>query len=70
MITEPIPDYGEHMTTEEFIKCCQAGGYIDYDGSGYFASATEMYPNVPARPSEVVTPGFKAPHSHVVWFNK
>ena len=37
IIWRPIPEYGDLMTIEEFIKNCEDGIFIDYDGSGYYA---------------------------------
>lgn len=38
----PIPSYGDHMTLERFTENCKCGGFTDYDGSGNYATATEM----------------------------
>ena len=39
---EPIPKYGDLMTLDNFIECCQTGGFIDYDGHGYYAMKDKM----------------------------
>jgi hypothetical protein len=69
MPNEPIPDYGDHMTLEEFTKSVQGGCFIDWDGSGYYATATEMS-HIPARPSEIIEGSINKEFTHVVWFNK
>ena len=55
--TKPITmkDYdgiGDFMTIESFIACCECGGFIDYDGFGYYATETQQSDKV-VRPSFV-----------------
>jgi hypothetical protein len=66
---EPIPDYGDHMTIEEFIDACHGGGITDHDGSACYATAKHMY-DVPAVPSVIAAAGPDRRFTHVVWFNK
>lgn len=67
----PIPKYGDLMTLEKFIACCEGGGFIDYDGSGMYSDG-ERESNIPIWPSLVRdkmiirNPEF----THVVWYNK
>lgn len=70
--TEPLPDYGEHMLIEEFEKACQAQGYIDYDGYGNYATATEMSSSFVVHPSDITRKNYvrKLHWTHVCWFNK
>lgn len=42
MKLRPIPNYGTLMTLKEFISCVNSGGFIDYDGHGYYATKTQM----------------------------
>lgn len=69
--TEPIPLYGDHMPLEKFIKNCQDGGFIDYDGYGNYATKTEMFSKI-VYPSDVLKKGYtpKSEYTHVVWFNR
>lgn len=66
---EQIPDYADVMTLDEFVEAVKQGVFVNDDGSGYYATATEMS-DVPAVPSEIrkglLQPGF----THVAWFNK
>jgi len=39
---ESIPDYGDHMTLEDFIEYCKHGSFIDYDGYGRYATDTQI----------------------------
>jgi len=67
--TEEIPDYGDHMTLEAFIECCETGGFIDYDGTGYYATADRMT-RIRVSPSDVTEGKINQTYTHVVWFNK
>lgn len=66
---EPIPDYGDHMTIDDFVNRCREGWLIDYDGYGLYATATAMS-NKAVYPSAVVTDLFDRSYTHVVWFNR
>lgn len=76
MRKEPLPDYGDLMTADEFVTCCKNGSFIDYDGHGYWASETEMDRDQYVIPSFVVDRDgnlrseFKPAGTHVMWFNK
>jgi hypothetical protein len=66
---EPLPDYGDHMTMEEFLDAVDEGCFIDYDGSGEYATATHTS-NKSFRPSTVRNNNEHEKWSHVVWFNR
>ena len=66
---EPIPDYGDHMTMGKFVRYCKDGGFIDYDGSGNYATATEMS-DISVSPSDIMSGVYRKDFTHVVWFNK
>ena len=66
---KPIPDYGDHMTLEQFVLCVEQHSFIDNDGSGYYATATEMT-RLEAIPSNITKGMINKEFSHVVWFNK
>ena len=42
---------GDHMSFDEFIECCDSGGFIDYDGFGVLAFADKKT-NIIIRPSD------------------
>ena len=74
---EPIPNYGSHMTLKSFIGCCKSGGFIDYDGFGYYATKDKVSDKI-IRPSHI-TGKFKTVEvkekldlrfKYIVWFNK
>ena len=58
--------HGTHMSMQDFIACCETGGFIDDDGYGYYATETEMT-NIVVLPSTV---NKDTTYSHVVWFNR
>lgn len=60
---------GDLMTIEDFMDCCEAGGFIDSDGFGELATANATS-NREARPSAVMKPGFKTCYTHIMWYNK
>ena len=39
---EPLPDHGDHMTWDAFSEMVADGGIEDDDGSGQYATATQM----------------------------
>jgi|688.fasta_scaffold1127259_2 hypothetical protein len=68
---DEIDKWGDVMTLKEFIDCCESGGFIDYDGTGYYANSTHES-NIPAIPS-MISDGMiinRPELTHVVWFNK
>ncbi len=67
---EPWPDYGDKFTIDEFVQEVRNGNFINYDGSGYYATEQGMS-RIPAIPSEIgyTRWGMKG-FTHVAWFNK
>lgn len=67
---EPIPSYGSHMTWDDFVECVESGGFMDDDGHGDLATATQCS-NKMINPSSVGE-HYKKPTwaTHVVWYNK
>jgi len=68
---EPLPDYGDHMTWESFKDSCESGGFIDDDGTGDLATATQVSGRS-VSPSRALDPNWRKPKwaTHVVWYNK
>lgn len=66
---KPIPSYGDHMTIEEFKENCDDGMFTEYDGSGYYATESEVS-NIEALPSRIKNGIIETGWTHVVWFNK
>jgi hypothetical protein len=67
---DDIPEYGNHMTLEEFKSNCESGGFIDYDGYGYYATENKMVRNKTIIPSHFKKKKVLKDYTHVVWFNK
>jgi hypothetical protein len=67
---KPIEDknFGEFMTLEEF-KGASGVFFSDYDGSGYYATETEIS-NIPCVPSEICDGYIREDFTHVMWYNK
>lgn len=66
----PIPNYGEHMTIAEFVRCVKTGAFIDYDGTGYLATKDKIT-DLKILPSDIAGGiHLVTKCTHVVWFNK
>lgn len=55
-------------TVEEFIKCCEVGAFIDYDGHGYPVKDNLADRSILIYPSNLK----KIPNdsTHIVWYNR
>lgn len=70
-LTRPVTDYGDIMTTQQFVNNCIEGGFIDEDGHGFYMvddkTMTNIYVDCYAlRQQEEPVPDFP----YVVWYNK
>lgn len=65
----PIPGYGDLISMQEFEDACNCGCFIDYDGSGYYATANQES-NLPIKPSHVKSGIHLTKFSYVVWYNR
>ena len=61
---------GDHMTMEEFKSHCDCGGFIDYDGYGYYATKDKMIINKVIYPSHFKKNLILEGYDYVVWFNR
>ena len=68
---ESIPDYGDKFTKKKWLSCVKSGGFIDYDGEGYYATRTKMS-NKLVKPSHVKKGWFRDEKrfTHIIWFNR
>ncbi len=66
---QDLPNYGENIPIARFDEAVKTHAFIDYDGHGYFATATQMS-DILVKPSE--WGGLKIPSwaTHVMWFNR
>lgn len=65
----PHEDYGDLMTSKEFASSVKSSFFTSWDGSGYWATITEMDRESPVFVDDKFT---KKPEwaTHVMWFNK
>jgi hypothetical protein len=66
--TEPDDD---NYTREEWLGAVDSAGFIDYDGFGYLATATETS-NITIYPSDITCFKVKLPDwaTHIIWYNR
>lgn len=75
LLLYPLPNYGDHMTLEQWWGGCECGGFTDYDGYGYYAfedTRTDIPVDFDRKTYEEQVkdlPEEKRP-THVLWFNK
>jgi hypothetical protein len=66
---EDVPNYGDMMTLNEFIKNCKSGGFIDSDGYGNYIRDDKMS-DINIYPSDIRENKYRTDFTHIVWFNK
>ena len=68
---DEVPDWGDMIELEDFQEACINHAFIDYDGDGYYATATGIDRSHLIRPSNI-RDGEEAPKwaTHVCWFNR
>ncbi len=66
---EDLDEHNDVMTLQEFIECCKCGGFIDYDGHGYYVKGDKRT-NIQICPSDVAHESIRREFDKVVWFNK
>jgi len=60
---------GDLMTFEEFVADCDGGGFIDYDGYGYYSTEKEES-DIVVSPSDITNGKYRKDFTHVCWYNK
>jgi hypothetical protein len=66
---DELPDYGDVMSLEEFVECCNCGGFIDYDGSGNYVKDGKIS-DISIYPSDVTKYKIREDFDTIIWFNK
>jgi len=68
---EELDDLGDLMTMEDWIDCVKSGGFIDYDGHGYYSDG-KRESNKIIHPSDVRRGHLleNEEFTHVVWYNR
>jgi hypothetical protein len=64
-----LDDYGDLMTMEHFKGNVECGGFIDYDGYGYYSDGKKKS-NITVYPSDIVSGQYRDDFTHVVWYNR
>lgn len=71
-----IPDFGDMIKVDEFKDNVDCGGFIDYDGYGYYVSDGYAWKKPKVYPSEIIDNNNfineckEQGITHVCWFNK
>ncbi len=60
---------GDLFTLANFEEYCKTGMFVDYDGSGYYATENGVS-RIEANPSEVRAGKVIRAFTHVMWYNK
>ena len=66
---DQLPEYGDHMTMNDFIKDCKDGYFTDDDGIGAYATEDKVS-NIEIYPSDVISGFVRKDFKYVVWYNK
>jgi len=64
-----LPNYGDVMSLNDFIKCVKCGGFIDYDGFGnYVKDGKET--DIVIQPSDVKYKAIRKDFDTIIWYNR
>jgi hypothetical protein len=66
---KPLDNIGNLMTLQRFVECCENGGFINDDGFGYYATATEQS-DIVVHPSDITSRNYRKDFTHVMWYNR
>lgn len=73
MVQEPefseLPNYGDIMSLKEFIENVECGGFIDYDGYGYYVRDNKES-NITINPSDVAAGAIRKDFDTIIWYNR
>jgi hypothetical protein len=70
VILSPISDYGDLMTIDDFGNAVKGGAFIDYDGSGNWATELHYAQHLSVQPSSFFKAARPPWATHVLWFNR
>lgn len=63
--------YGDFMTIEKYRSIVKSGGFISYDGTGYYCTDTDNSRiETSFSVSEIDKVISEGKYSHVMWYNK
>ena len=61
--------FGDQMSLKEFIGNCEDGGFIDYDGFGYYTKDGKES-DIIINPSDVKYNKVRTDFDSIIWFNR
>jgi hypothetical protein len=64
-----IPDFGDVMPLKDFIENVKSGGFIDYDGHGYYVKDGKET-NIMIIPSDHHHKSIRTEFDTIVWYNR
>jgi len=64
-----LPDFGDVMSLEHFIECVDCGGFIDYDGFGYYVKDGKES-DIEIHPSDIKYNMVRKDFDTIIWFNR
>lgn len=64
-----ISEVGDKMTLQDFVESCEYGGFIDYDGFGYYATETQES-SIKISPSDVTNNKYRKDFPYIIWYNR
>lgn len=67
---EPLSDYGDHMTIEDFKNCVSCGAFIPDDGSANLATNTEELVSGGVPFKLIMEGNYDKIFTHVMWYNR
>jgi len=64
-----LPDYGDVMPLKDFLNCVKSGGFIDYDGFGYYVKDNQES-DIMIHPSDLHYKAIRKDFDTIIWFNR
>jgi len=64
-----LSDFGDVMLLKHFIECVDCGGFIDYDGFGYYVKDNQES-DIEIYPSDVKHNMVRKDFDTIIWFNR
>ena len=69
-VFEDLDDIGDMFSIKEFKAMCECGGFIDYDGHGYYCKDGKQS-DVMVKPSDVKHDAYREDEfDSVMWYNR
>ena len=68
-VFDELSDYGDVMPLTAFIECVKDGGFIDYDGFGYYVRDGKES-DIMIHPSDIKRGNVRKDFDTIIWFNR